>query len=620
MNLTGITNHNEYYSQHYLLALMDQDLRDLAARWDETAAAHPDSEEHRSPAARLRGLAAGMFRLRNRFHRLRESEERLAQQQALVASFLLALGYTPQTSWRTLECGLRLPLLAHVDKPSGAPLLWIFGALSPADDPTADPLNLGIDPVQFAADPARENPQESGKPPAADLPWEEIISCHVFTQEEAPRWVLLFSMGSICLLDRTKWPERRYLSFDLEEILNRKEDSTLRATAALLHRESICPEEGFALLDTLDDNSHRHAFSVSEKLKDAVRECMEILGNEAIHSLRLQHEALYRTPDRETEEKITRGCLRYLYRLLFVFYLEARPELGYLPVKSEEYLLGYSLESLRELEIVPLETEADRDGYFFDQSLRLLFKLIFEGRTGSAQLEMGATSIRDDFRIAPLKSHLFDPANTPILRKVKFRNSVLQQVVHRLSLGKQGAGRHARAGRISYAQLGINQLGAVYENLLSYSGFFAKTDLYEVKPKDEEHDPVNHAYFVTEAEISDYSEDERVYELGSEPRRLLCHEKGRYLYRLAGRNRDKSASFYTPESLTNCTVKYALKELLNEIRCADDILQLTVCEMAMGSAAFLNESVNQLAEAYLRLKQQETGRTIPHEDYGIVQK
>ena len=615
MNLTGITNHNEYYSQHYLLALMDQDLRDLAARWDETAAAHPDSEEHRSPAVRLRGLASGMFRLRNRFHRLREPEERLAQQQALVASFLLALGYTPQTSWRTLECGLRLPLLAHVDKPSGAPLLWIFGALSPSDDPTADPLNLGIDPVQFAADPARENPQEPGKPPAADLHWEEILSRHVFTQEEAPRWVLLVSMGSICLLDRTKWPERRYLSFDLEEILNRKEDSTLCATAALLHRESICPEEGFALLDTLDDNSHRHAFSVSEKLKDAVRECMEILGNEAIHSLRLQHEALYRTPDRETEEKITRGCLRYLYRLLFVFYLEARPELGYLPVKSEEYLLGYSLESLRELEMVPLETEADRDGYFFDQSLRLLFKLIFEGRTGSAQLEMGATSIRDDFRIAPLKSHLFDPANTPILRKVKFRNSVLQEVVHRLSLGKQGAGRNARAGRISYAQLGINQLGAVYENLLSYSGFFAKTDLYEVKPKDEEHDPVNHAYFVTEAEISDYSEDERVYESGSEPRRLLCHEKGRYLYRLAGRNRDKSASFYTPESLTNCTVKYALKELLKEIRCADDVLQLTVCEMAMGSAAFLNESVNQLAEAYLRLKQQETGRTIPHEDY-----
>jgi len=34
---------------------------------------------------------------------------------------------------------------------------------------------------------------------------------------------------------------------------------------------------------------------------------------------------------------------------------------------------------------------------------------------------------------------------------------------------------------------------------------------------------------------------------------------------------------------------------------ADDILQFTVCEPAMGSAAFLNEAVNQLAEAYFNL-------------------
>ena len=35
----------------------------------------------------------------------------------------------------------------------------------------------------------------------------------------------------------------------------------------------------------------------------------------------------------------------------------------------------------------------------------------------------------------------------------------------------------------------------------------------------------------------------------------------------------------------------------------------------MGSAAFLNEAVNQLAEAYLERKQTELGRRIPHEDY-----
>jgi hypothetical protein len=64
-------------------------------------------------------------------------------------------------------------------------------------------------------------------------------------------------------------------------------------------------------------------------------------------------------------------------------------------------------------------------------------------------------------------------------------------------------------------------------------------------------------------------------------------------------------------------VKYALKELLgsDRVQCADDILTLTVCEPAMGSAAFLNEGVNQLAEAYLERKQAELKTRIPHDIY-----
>ncbi|MFZ4778203.1 MAG: Eco57I restriction-modification methylase domain-containing protein, partial [Terrimicrobiaceae bacterium] len=375
------------------------------------------------------------------------------------------------------------------------------------------------------------------------------------------------------------------------------------------------------LLDSLDENSHRHAFAVSEDLKDAVRECVELLANEALFDLceRL-HDRVFSTPDEELERQLTRGCLRYIYRLLFVLYLEARPELGYLPVRSEEYLKGYSLESLRDLEMAPLESERDHDGLFFDRSIRLLFRMIFDGHAPAAQGELGASSIHDDFRIAPLKSHLFDPDNAPVIKRVRFRNFILQEVIRRLSLGRHGSGRQARAGRISYAQLGINQLGAVYENLLSYTGFFAKTDLYEVKPADEEHDPLKHAFFVDEAALAQYSEEERVFENaeglapGTTLRRLLCHPRRKFLYRLAGRNREKSASYYTPESLTQCLVKYALKELLPG-KSADEILALTVCEMAVGSAAFLNEAVNQLAEAYLRRKQEETGKTIPHDQY-----
>lgn len=91
------------------------------------------------------------------------------------------------------------------------------------------------------------------------------------------------------------------------------------------------------------------------------------------------------------------------------------------------------------------------------------------------------------------------------------------------------------------------------------------------------------------------------------------YAKGTFIYRLAGREREKSASYYTPEVLTKCLVKYALKELLKD-KSADDILHLTICEPAMGSAAFLNEAINQLAEAYISRKEQETGEIIGYEE------
>ena len=83
----------------------------------------------------------------------------------------------------------------------------------------------------------------------------------------------------------------------------------------------------------------------------------------------------------------------------------------------------------------------------------------------------------------PLDSRLFREDATPLLNQVKLRNHVLQRVLRLMSLSRPGRGRaNARRGRISYAQLGINQLGAVYEALLAYRGFFAEEDLYEVKP------------------------------------------------------------------------------------------------------------------------------------------
>ncbi len=66
----------------------------------------------------------------------------------------------------------------------------------------------------------------------------------------------------------------------------------------------------------------------------------------------------------------------------------------------------------------------------------------------------------------------------------------------------------------------------------------------------------------------------------------LYYTRGALVFRLTGRDREKSASYYTPEVLTRCLTKHALAERLKGLT-ADEILTLTVCEPAMGSGAFL---------------------------------
>ncbi len=69
---------------------------------------------------------------------------------------------------------------------------------------------------------------------------------------------------------------------------------------------------------------------------------------------------------------------------------------------------------------------------------------------------------------------------------------------------------------------------------------------------------------------------------------FVTYPPGTFIYRLAGRDRQKSASYYTPVcAYAQFLVKYTLKELLNDIE-TDEILNLTICEPAMGSARRLS--------------------------------
>jgi len=641
-SFTGIANENEFYGHHYLAEVFKGDIRSLIESWQaaeeagaQAIAAGTAGEDSRAatraPFKRLGGLGGKWFAGLASHGRLTEDAERLHSHLQLHSPLLEALGYKLKAQQIELQAGMPVPVWAAFGEAHQAPQLLIVPAYQPGRE-DEDPLDHHLTAAHYDG---QEIPNAFKK-----LTWLEIIGEALFGTDQPPRYVILVGFKEWLLLDRYKWPNNRLLRFDWTEILDRKETYTLQAAAALLHHDSLAPNQGASLLDGLDENAHKHAFGVSEDLKYALREAIELLGNEAVQQLRQKAAAskqgFYTGKDAVDAGDLSLECLRLVYRLLFMFYIEARPELGYVPIqKSETYAKGYSLESLRDLELIQLNTAAARDGLFFDATLRRLFSLIGQGCGSAAQQSVLAGSVKEAFALAPLDSKLFDPDATPLLNQVNFPNHVWQRVICLMSLS---GGKHK--GRVSYQLLSINQLGAVYEALLSYRGFFAPEDLYEVQPEpkkaakaasDDDDDDgegeqdsgggttdvMDSAWFVPASRIDQYKPGERVHDIDEQGhKKLRVYPRDTFIYRLAGRDRQKSASYYTPQVLTRCLVKYALKELLKD-KTADDILNLTVVEPAMGSAAFLNEAVNQLAEAYLERKQSELKRRIPHEQYTV---
>ena len=608
MDLTGIRNRNEYYTNHYFASIFEENAADTIRAWREAA----QETDQRTPWALLRDAGKRYFLTRGRQERRRGETAYTEAVSEIARDLLGALGYDAVSAKPELEeipnVG-KVPVALEISKDNGAPLLWTIlttptdsADLVIANDDETDASDI-LGYVPMTADLRSDLVTPFAEEQLLRQPMEELLGRLLYDLDESPRWIILISENQIALIDRNKWNEKRFLVFDLDDIFGRNEESTLQAMAVLLHRDSLCPKDGGSLLDVLDDNSHKHASGVSRDLKYALRQCIEILGNEVVYDMKERQKV--QVYDRNLAEDLTLQCLRYMYRILFMLFIEAKPELGYAPMKAQTYESGYSFESLREIcEQAQGDGEINEDGNFLKESLDKLFGLVYSGFPTKVEAPADSESLQGVFAIEPLKAHIFDPERTALIEKAHLRNGKLLQIINLMSLSRGGRGQ--RRGRISYSNLGVNQLGAVYEALLSYRGFFAEEDLYEVKRAGDELDV---GYFIPLRDLDQYTEDERVR---NDDGTLRVHPKGEFIYRLAGREREKSASYYTPEVLTRCLVKYALKELLED-KSADDILELTICEPAMGSAAFLNEAGSQLAEAYLERKQKETGVSIPHE-------
>lgn len=630
MDLIGIENEAEFFPAGTLSDVLKEELQDITSRWSGLdKSAHPIERLSRISAQTIDALRQS----RNTADRARQTEMMREVHHALVSS----LGYT----WKTeivstaLNENPVIPVVSRVADASGLDALWVL------ETPTSDAHNEATDPLSICFQ-VEQFPAEMQEGALLDKAIEEFLTDGVFELPNSPRHILVLGFSQIILIDKRKWPSRSVLRFDLQEIFTRNDRETLTVMACLISKEARVPDQGTPLSDRLEEEAQRNANAVTTSLKRTVRDAIEILGQEALEVAEGKYPSNF--PDKSRRgvwidgPELSKECLRYMYRLLFLFYAEANPRLKLLDLKNPIYAAGYSLEALRELESTPLRAVSDRKGTFLWKSLQKTLGLIYSG------LDLVDEEKGTGLRIPAIKISLLDPDSTPLLNSLCLRNEAFQKVIRLLSLRSTGKS----TGRISYAKLGIGQLGAVYETLISFTGVVAKTDLIELKPRkgrseaadddgpnegseveddaDDEVTQVNQAepesemfrrdkvdplapsWFVPRSRIDEFNPDEIVFD-GQEAR---IYPKGSFIYRLAGRDREKSASYYTPEPLARLLVKHALMERCKDLS-ADKILELKILEPAMGSAAFLVETTNQLADLYLERKQKETGKTIPQD-------
>jgi hypothetical protein len=642
MSYDSITNRGDYLSPHYLAEVLPRDLAkktSLRTRWAER-----DKAGEPTPVKGLRALRREYFD--DRLSLKDSSEGKSKEISKLNGRVLRALGFTPALELHTVERAhelFEIPVAYHGQNVLAIDCDWATDTDAAFNADGGDRL---LQPLELSN---REKIETGAK-----------LARWLFATDDSPRYVLLLHGGVIVLADRLTWAEGRYLAVSLDSALERADNAELELIAALFSADALQPpaEGGKEPLAAFVDESLHHTVAASAELREGLRESVQIIANEVLDRLSAQGvDDPAKIYDGNLAKDLGRQSLRYLYRILFLLYAEARPELDILPVDDEDYMAGYSMARLGELVARRLGGQEARESFHLYESLAVLFRMVNDGHDNPGDGE--------GLQFEAMKADLFDPTRTKLIGRLadpaydiegvesekggpcsydtRLRDGALYQVLRRLMLSKgkgagsggRGGGRSRkteRGGFISYAQLGISQLGAVYEGLMSYTGFIATEILYEVaKPKKDGKggDPTGGSWMIPRSKISDYpdnvfvmEEDENGFLTGDR----VKYAPGAFVYRLAGRDRQTSASYYTPQSLTSVTVQLALEQRVKEqenVRdgtkvTAAEVLRWRICEPALGSGAFLNEAIDQTAALYLRLREEETGDRLEPEERALA--
>jgi hypothetical protein len=322
----------------------------------------------------------------------------------------------------------------------------------------------------------------------------------------APRWWIGANGTTLRVMDVARAYSQRAIDLDLERV--EEDDRALRVLQRLFDRGD---GSSFATLDLLLRDTEHHRAAVGKSLQTGVEDALtRLVGGFA------------RGPRRRTIvlDVALADALTIVYRILFLLFAEAR---GLVPQWHPVYRDSYTIESLRPL------AEGRRSPAGLWQSLQAISRLAHRGCTAGT------------LRVVPFNGRLFAPSSAPLADTLAIDDGVARDVL--LAVTTRPAAD--RRERISYADLGVEQLGAVYERVLDYA-------------------PASTAGAVT------------------------LTPSGR---------RKSTGTFYTPRSMTEYLVRRTLAPLVRG-RNPEGVLSLRVVDPAMGSGAFLVAACRYLADAY----------------------